>query len=62
MISDVFDDIITEEYDDIFLGNHVIDTKEFRSEVASITADVLQQYLNRPQGSVLNQPAEGEAA
>jgi hypothetical protein len=59
---DVFDDIVTEEYDDIFLGNHVIDTKEFRSEVASITADVLQQYLSRPQGSVLNQTAEGETA
>jgi hypothetical protein len=52
---DVFDDIIEEEYDTIFLGNHTIDTKEFRSEVASITADVLQTYLERPDGSVLNE-------
>lgn len=52
---DVFDDIIEEEYDTIFLDNHVIDTKEFRSEVASITAGVLQQYMQRPDGSVLNE-------
>lgn len=52
---DVFDDIIEEEYDTIFLGNHTINTKEFRSEVASITADVLQRYLSRPDGSVLNE-------
>jgi chorismate mutase len=52
---DIFDDIIEEEYDEIFLGNHVIDTKKFRSEVASITADVLQQYLSRPDGSALNE-------
>lgn len=43
----VFDDIISEEYDTIFLENHTIDTKEFRSEVASNTASVLQQYLER---------------
>jgi hypothetical protein len=52
---DVFDDIIEEEYETIFLGNYTIDTKEFRSEVASITADVLQRYLSRPDGSVLNE-------
>ena len=55
---DVFDDIIEEEYEEIFLGNHTIDTKQFRSEVASITANVLQKYLSRPDGSVLNQPVE----
>lgn len=54
----VFDDIIMEEHKTIFLGNYEIDTKEFRSEVASITADVLETYLERPQGSVLNE-AEG---
>ena len=43
----VFDDIISEEYDTIFLENHTIDTKEFRSEIASNTASVLQQYLDR---------------
>lgn len=52
---DIFDDIIDEEYDEIFLGNHVIDTKEFRSEVASLTVDTLQRYLSRPDGSVLNE-------
>ena len=52
---EVFDDIIEEEYQTIFLGNHEIDTKEFRSEVASITANVLESYLERPQGSVLNE-------
>lgn len=55
---DVFDDIIEEEYEEIFLGNHVIDTQEFRSEVASLTADILQQYLSRPDGSVLNERGE----
>jgi len=54
---DVFEDIIEEEFDTIFLGNYQIDTKDFRSEVASLTADVLQTYLNRPEGSVLNQAA-----
>lgn len=52
---DVFDDIIEEEYDTIFLGDHTINTKDFRSEVASNTATVLQQYLNRPSDSVLNE-------
>lgn len=52
---DIFDDIIEEEYDEIFLGNHLIDTKDFRSEVASITADVLQRYLSRPDNSALNE-------
>lgn len=56
---DVFDDIIEEEYDTIFLGNHTINTKDFRSEVASITADVLQTYLARPDGSVLNDREDG---
>jgi chorismate mutase len=54
---DIFEDIIEEEFETIFLGNYNIDTKQFRSEVASITADVLQSYLSRPDGSVLNQPA-----
>lgn len=52
---DVFDDIIEEEYETIFLGNHVINTKEFRSEVAGNCSTVLQQYLNRPNDSVLNE-------
>jgi len=52
---EVFEDIIEEEYETIFLGNHTIDTKEFRSEVASITANVLESYMARPEGSVLNQ-------
>lgn len=52
---DVFEDIIEEEYDTIFLGNHTIDTKDFRSEIASQTAEVLQQYLSRPNESVLNE-------
>jgi hypothetical protein len=52
---DVFDDIIEEEYNTIFLGNHVIDTQQFRSEVASRTANVLQTYLSRPDDSVLNE-------
>jgi hypothetical protein len=52
---DVFEDIIEEEFSTIFFGNYEIDTKEFRSEVASITADVLQSYLQRPKGSVLNE-------
>jgi len=52
---DVFDDIIDEEYDTIFLDNHVINTKDFRSEVAAITANVLQRYLSRPDDSVLNE-------
>lgn len=58
---DVFDDIIEEEYDTIFLGNHTIDTKRFRSEVASNTATVLEAYLRRPDGSVLNQVPAGDA-
>lgn len=49
----VFDDIIDEEYDTIFHGNYSIDTKQFRSEVASLTADHLQTYLHRPSDSVL---------
>lgn len=52
---DVFDDIITEEYETLFLGNHTINTRDFRSEVASNTASVLQRYLNRPDDSVLNE-------
>jgi hypothetical protein len=51
---DVFDDIIEEEFETIFLGNYDINTKNFRSEVAGITADVLQSYLERPDDSVLN--------
>lgn len=50
----VFEDIIEEEYDEIFLGNYQIDTKDFRSEVASLTANYLQNYLSRPDNSVLN--------
>lgn len=56
---DVFDDIVDEEYETIFLGNYTIDTKDFRSEVASITADVLQRYLARPDESVLNEVEGG---
>lgn len=52
---DVFEDIIEEEFGTIFLGNYELNTKDFRSEVASITADVLETYLERPQGSVLNE-------
>ena len=52
---DVFDDIIEEEYETIFLGRYVIDTKKLRSEVASITARVLDTYMSRPDGSVLNE-------
>jgi hypothetical protein len=51
---DVFEDIIQEEYETIFLNNYEINTKEFRSEVAGNTATVLEQYLNRPDDSVLN--------
>lgn len=54
---DVFDDIIEEEYQTIFLGNHTINTKDFRSEVAGNTAEVLQRYLSRPDGSALNEVA-----
>lgn len=52
---DVFDDIIDEEYETIFLGNYDINTKTFRSTIASHTADVLQEYLRRPDESVLNE-------
>ena len=52
---DVFDDIIEEEYETIFLGNYEIHTKKFRSEIASQTADILQEYIRRPEESVLNE-------
>jgi predicted transcriptional regulator len=52
---DVFDDIIEEEYETIFLGNYTIDTKEFRSHIASQTAEILREYIRRPEGSVLNE-------
>ena len=52
---DVFDDIIEEEYETIFLGNYDLNTKDFRSEIASLTANVLETYLERPEGSVLNE-------
>jgi hypothetical protein len=55
---DVFDDIIEEEYEEVFLGNWEINTKKFRSEIASHTADELHAYLNRPDDSVLNQEAD----
>jgi hypothetical protein len=51
---DVFEDIIEEEFETIFLGRYDLNTKDFRSEVAGITADVLQSYLERPDDSVLN--------
>lgn len=51
---DVFEDIIEEEFETIFLGNYDLNTKDFRSEVAGITAEVLQSYLERPDDSVLN--------
>ncbi len=46
--SRVFDDIISEEFETIFLGNHVLNTKWFRSEVAGIIAKTLQRILSRP--------------
>ena len=51
----VFDDVIEEEYDTIFLGNHTLDTQQFRSEVASRCARALDTYLSRPDDSVLNE-------
>lgn len=51
----VFDDIIDEEYETILLGNWDINTKDFRSEIASHTAERLRQYMNRPDDSALNQ-------
>ncbi|MFB6187724.1 MAG: RNA ligase family protein [Halobacteriaceae archaeon] len=51
----VFEDIIEEEFDSIFLGQYSIRTKDFRSEVASRTAQILESYLSRPDGSVLNE-------
>ncbi len=57
---DVFDDIIEEEFEEIFLGNHTIDTKDFRSEVANRTATILDRYLSRPDESVLNEPPAPE--
>lgn len=51
---EVFEDIIEEEFETIFLGNYQIDTKDFRSEVASLTANYLQNYLSRPDDSALN--------
>lgn len=52
---DVAEDIIDEEGEEILLGNYNIDTKEFRSEIASECVRVLEIYLNRPEDSVLNQ-------
>lgn len=51
---DVFDDIIEEEYETILLGDWDINTKDFRSTIASHTADELRNYLRRPDDSVLN--------
>lgn len=44
---DVFEDIIEEEYATIFLGEWTIDTKDFRSHIASHTADELRRYMAR---------------
>lgn len=52
---DVFDDIIEEEYETIFLGNYEINTKKFRSAIAGATADELRAHIERPEASVLNQ-------
>jgi hypothetical protein len=51
----VFDDIIEEEYETILLGNWDINTKKFRSIIASTTADEVRAYQERPDGSVLNE-------
>lgn len=51
----VFDDIIDECYEDVFLGNHNINTKKFRSAIASHVAEEVQAYIRRPDDSVLNQ-------
>ena len=50
----VFSDVMTEEFETIFLENHVLNTKRFRSEVAGLTAETLQRVLERPDNSVLN--------
>jgi len=55
---DVFDDIIEEEYETIMLGNWDINTKDFRSIIASHVAEQLQAYLERPDDSVLNEPQD----
>lgn len=52
---EVFEDIIEEEFEEIFLGNYDLNTKDFRSEVAGNTASTLQMYLSRPDDSVLNE-------
>lgn len=44
---DVFDDIIEEEYATIFLGNWTIDTKDFRSHIASHCAETLRNHMKR---------------
>lgn len=51
----VFDDIIDECYEDVFLGNHDINTKKFRSTIASHVAEEVQAYIRRPDDSVLNE-------
>jgi len=51
----VFDDIIDEEYNEILSGNYNLDTRQFRTSIASTTATVLERYLERPDGSVLNE-------
>lgn len=52
---DVFDDIVEEEYETIMMGNWDINTKRFRSHIAGRVAENLREYLNRPDGSVLNE-------
>jgi len=44
----VFNDVIGEEFETIFHGEYVLNTKRFRSEVAAITAEVLQDVLSSP--------------
>lgn len=43
---DVFDDIMEENYEEIMLGDWQLDTKEFRSVIASHTADRLREYIH----------------
>jgi hypothetical protein len=49
----VFRDIIAEEFETIFLEDHVLNTKRFRSEVAGKTAESLQGVLATPSGEMI---------
>jgi len=52
---DVFQDIIDEEYETIFTNHYEFNTSQFRSEIASIVADIVEVYNDRPDNSVLNE-------